>query len=235
MPRSPGKLSGTKWILVATGDFHDVPASTPFTLDIHEGTASGNGPCNQYHLPFTHDGEDVTTGPVASTRVACEPKLHTAEQRYFTKLEKVDTARTEGTEDQLVLSGPDDVRLVYDRADKDASDLEGEWNITNYPAAEALATPVKGTSPSLQFESDGTLQIRTGCNTSSSTWTADGHSLQISEPRSTLKHCSTPLGVDEQELRILDALPRVATAEVGTNDAVLLDDGGRALFVLKEK
>src|SRR5689334_5840729 len=71
IPRSPGDLVGTSWVLVTIGDSDAVPPETPFTLDIADGPASGAGPCNRYHLPFTHAGEDVTTGPIASTKVAC--------------------------------------------------------------------------------------------------------------------------------------------------------------------
>jgi putative lipoprotein len=117
VPRNPGDLVGTHWMLVATHDSDAVPASATFTLDIDAGTASGRGPCNRYHLAFTHDGSDVTTGPVASTKIACATPLAAAERAYFGALERVDHADREGTESQLVLTGPHDVRLVYDRAE----------------------------------------------------------------------------------------------------------------------
>ena len=233
IPRSPGNLVDTRWILVTIGDSDAVPKRTPFTLDIGDGTASGTGPCNRYHLPFTHDGEDVTTGPVASTKVACMDALLAAEQRYFAQLEKVDTARKEGTEDNLVLSGPDGVRLEYESADRPASDISGSWSIVNYTTPQALQTPVAGTKPTLDFHADGTLTINTGCNTGQSTWKADGTSLTVTAGSSTLKGCPEPPGLEEQEAAIFAALPRTATVELGTNDAVLLDRAGSALFVLE--
>lgn len=113
IPREPGDLAGTQWILVGTGDF-DPPMASDVTLDIADGTASGRGPCNSYNLPFTVDGTDLTTGPIASTKMACEGARNKAEADYFRMLEAVDEVHKEGTEDQLVLSGPDDVRLVYE-------------------------------------------------------------------------------------------------------------------------
>jgi heat shock protein HslJ len=234
IPRSPGDLVGTRWVLVTIGDSDAVPKSTPFTLDIGDGTASGTGPCNRYHLAFTHDGEDVTTGPVAATKVACEQPLLAAEQRYFADLEKVDTARKEGTEDNLVLSGPNSVRLEYVSADRPASDLTGSWSITNYAASNALRTPVQGTKPSLDFHSNGTLTVNTGCNTGSSTWKTDGTALTIAPVASTLKLCPEPPGLDAQEQAIFAALPKTASVELGRNDAVLLDGNGTSLFVLKQ-
>jgi heat shock protein HslJ len=235
VPRSPGDLVNTRWILVTTGDSDEVPASTPFTLDIADGTASGTGPCNRYQLPFSHEGEDVTTGAVASTRIACAQPLAAAEQRYFQQLEKVDTAQKQGTEDQLVLTGPHDIRLAYESADRSASDLAGTWDIVNYAAPNALTTPVKGTQPTLHFGSDDSLTIETGCNTGNSTWEANGQSLTIAAPRSTLKGCPTPAGLTQQESSIFTALPHTSTVDLGDRDAVLLDAAGSALFVLEKK
>ena len=231
----PGDLVGTRWILVTAGNSDPVPAEPPFTLDISDGTASGTGPCNRYHLPFTHDGEHVTTGPVASTRVACAEPLLTAEQRYFSKLEKVDTAKNEGTEDQLVLTGPDDVRLEYQSADRAASDITGTWSIVNYATRHALQTPLAGTHPTLDFHTDGTLSIETGCNNGSAMWKADGTSLTITTAAATLKGCGEPVGIAAQEAAMFDALPRTASVELGSTDAVLLDRAGSALFVLEKK
>src|SRR5262249_4029085 len=153
----------------------------------------------------------------------------------FEKLGKVDTARKEGTEDQLVLTGPDDIRLEYESANRDASDITGNWKIVNYAAANALKTPVKGTEPTLDFGSDGMLSIETGCNTGGASWKADGTSLTIAAPRSTLKGCSEPAGIAEQEAAIFTALPRTASVDLGKTDAVLFDRVGSALFVLDNK
>jgi len=117
VPQDPGDLQGTEWTLVATGDFDAVPASTPLTLEIDDGTASGAGPCNRYRMKFTNRGDDVTTGELASTKVACEPRKMRAEQRFFRDLQAVDTAEEQA--DRLILTGPNDVRLVFERAGDD--------------------------------------------------------------------------------------------------------------------
>jgi META domain len=58
-------------VLVATGDTDAVPPSRTVTLNVAEETASGSGPCNQFRLPFSVDGDELTTGPIAATKVAC--------------------------------------------------------------------------------------------------------------------------------------------------------------------
>jgi heat shock protein HslJ len=233
VPRDPGTLAGTKWILVATGNSEPVPRSTPFTLDIADRTASGTGPCNRFHLSFTQDGQDIRTGPVASTQVACAPALLAAEHSFFASLESVDTAQKEDTNDELVLTGPHDVRLVFDRAKRSADRLAGRWDIVNYARPDALTTPVPGTRPTLDFGDNHALTIETGCNTGHATWTASGHSLALTAPRATLKACAVPPGVEAQESAIFAALPRVRTVELARIDAVLLAADGSALFVLE--
>jgi heat shock protein HslJ len=120
VPREPGNLHGTEWVLVATGDSDAVPADLRSTLDIEDATASGRAPCNSYNLAFKVDGTDLVTGEIASTRKACPERVMRAENRYFRALAKADTVKKE--DDRLVLSGPDDTRLVYARPD-DVDDL----------------------------------------------------------------------------------------------------------------
>jgi heat shock protein HslJ len=111
-------------VLVATGESDGVADATPLTLDIGGDSASGTGPCNRYRVPFTHDGNDLTTGPLASTKKACAPRLMRAEDRFFRAIETADTVEKEG--DRLVLSGDDDDdRLVFARAERAKERCEG--------------------------------------------------------------------------------------------------------------
>ena len=117
VPQPPGDLQDTAWHLVAIGDTDAVPAPRQVTFVIDDGAASGKAPCNNYRMPFTNDGEDVTTGPLVATQVACAPRFARFERRFFRELEAVDTAEKQAQ--RLVLSGPDDVRLTFERDDDD--------------------------------------------------------------------------------------------------------------------
>jgi heat shock protein HslJ len=201
-------------------------------LDIGDGTASGAGPCNQFRLRFTVDGDDLTTGPIAGTKVACAPRIMRAEQRFFRALEKADTAQIES--DELVLTGPDDVRLAFAPAD-DSADLDGDWYVASVASDRGLEG-VHGSPPRLDFGSDGELTIDSGCDTGSATWTAEGRSLTIAAPRMTLKACDSPPGVMEREANLVTALSRVAESETANDTAVLLDrDGAIVLGLTRAK
>ena len=113
IPHDPGTLAGTSWTLVANDELFKITDANPVTLKIEQGTASGQGPCNSYNLSFVQDGDDITTGPVAGTMMACPQPQMDAEAKYFAALDAVDTATMEN--DRLVLSGPDDVSLAFAR------------------------------------------------------------------------------------------------------------------------
>jgi heat shock protein HslJ len=113
IPRDTGTLAGTEWKLVANEELFEITDANPVTLNIEQGTASGRAPCNSYNLSFVQDGDDITTGPVAGTKMACPQDQMDAEAKYFAALDAVDTAALEN--DRLVLTGPDEVLLVFAR------------------------------------------------------------------------------------------------------------------------
>jgi heat shock protein HslJ len=235
VPQNPGDLNGTEWYLVGTGIFHAAAPATPMTLRFEERTASGNGPCNIFHLPFTHTGDKVTTGTLASTKRACAPALMAAEHYLFNALEAVDTAEKESG--QLVLTGPGDVRLVFAPAHDTADQLAGTWDIVSYATATAVTTPIVGTKPTVAFDANGTLAIDTGCNLGHSTWIAVSSTVEIAVPATTNKLCISPTGIMEQEASIFAALPRAHRVEIShlplSHDAaVLLDAAGLTVLVL---
>jgi len=229
-PSGSNSLTGTHWLLVSTNAAPTVPATTPFTIQFDATTASGAGPCNRYHLPFKVEGSTVTAGPVGATQIACARPLLTAEQHYFAALEKINALQMQDT--QLVLTGPDSTRLVYAKADAAAEKLVGKWDIASYATPNAIISPVPGTKPTMDFNADGHVAIATGCNTASTTWKTDGTALTFGPAASTLMACEKPAGLHEQESAIFAALPRVASVELGRNNAVLLSKEGTILFDL---
>jgi heat shock protein HslJ len=234
VPYGPGDLAGTEWLLVATGDHDGVPARATATLRVGDGEATGTGPCNRYRVPFEQDGtdgEDVTTGPVVATQQAC-PGLERAERRFFQALEIVDTAALES--DALVLSGPRDTRLVFERAEDAADAVEGEWHVVSVATEDALVSVLPGTEPRLDFSDDGTVGIQPGCNVATAQWQGRGRrGLSITAPGATLKACEEPAGVMEQEAAILVALERTARVDGAGDALVLLDADDTTTLVLE--
>ncbi|ROR95973.1 META domain-containing protein [Salana multivorans] len=96
------------WVLA------DDPA---ITLEVTEtGQVSGSGGCNTYMTTVTRDEAtgDLTFGPAASTRMACEQAVMDAEHAYLTRLETVTRGTVDGA--SLVLGTSDGDELVFTSA-----------------------------------------------------------------------------------------------------------------------
>ena len=87
------------------------------TLELQGDAASGQGPCNTYRATLSIDGDDLAVTDVGTTMRACEPRAMDAEATYISALEAVTTGEVDG--DDLVLTGPEGVRLVFDAYDDD--------------------------------------------------------------------------------------------------------------------
>jgi heat shock protein HslJ len=95
-PSGPLDLDDTVWLLVSylspEGTSYTVPSAVTPTLAFADGTASGSGGCNTFSSPYELTGEDLTMGPVASTKIACEEPIASVENAYFAALDVVNKA-----------------------------------------------------------------------------------------------------------------------------------------------
>jgi len=96
-PQAAVTLVGTPWNVVNYNNGNQatvsVVAGSVITLQFAaEGTVSGNASCNEYHGSFTTDGDTVTVGPLATTRMACQSEqLNAQETQYLTALQNAAT------------------------------------------------------------------------------------------------------------------------------------------------
>jgi len=102
----PITLAGTTWsatgVNTGTGAVTSLVAGTTVTAVFgDDGTISGNAGCNTYNGTYEVSGKDLTIGPLATTRMACEPDVSTQEANYLAALGRVTTYTIRG--DQLEL------------------------------------------------------------------------------------------------------------------------------------
>jgi heat shock protein HslJ len=102
----PITLTGTTWsatgINTGTGAVSSLVAGTTVTaVFADDGTLSGNAGCNTYNGTYEVTGTKMTIGPLATTRMACEPDVSTQEANYLAALGRVTTYTIRG--DQLEL------------------------------------------------------------------------------------------------------------------------------------
>ncbi len=76
-------LEGKTWISTAFNDGHNLVSLLPDTqisAEFKDGNISGLGGCNNYHGAFKQDGEKLSFGPLAATKMACLEPIGLLEQ-----------------------------------------------------------------------------------------------------------------------------------------------------------
>jgi heat shock protein HslJ len=73
-------LAGSEWGPFGGGD--------QFIQFGAEGKVSGHSGCNRYFGPYQTSGKRLRLGPLASTKMACDPEHNALEQRWFRTLDR---------------------------------------------------------------------------------------------------------------------------------------------------
>lgn len=89
-PYKPAGLAGT-WTATGINNGKQAVVSvmngtTVTAIFGADGSLSGNGGCNTYNSTYKVDGDKITIGPVAATRMACDQAVMDQEQAYFSAL-----------------------------------------------------------------------------------------------------------------------------------------------------
>lgn len=101
-------FGGTSWTVVGynngQGAVVSVMARTELTADFGaDGQLAGNAGCNSYNAAYSTDGDSISIGPVASTRMFCaEPEgVMDQEAQYLAALSTASTYSISGTSLEL--------------------------------------------------------------------------------------------------------------------------------------
>ena len=90
-PVTSVQLVGTQWTLssiVSGSTASSVPDGVEATLVLaSDGTASGSGGCNAFHGTYQTSGNELTFGPLASTKKLCADDVMSVEQSYLSALQ----------------------------------------------------------------------------------------------------------------------------------------------------
>lgn len=231
LPDLQTELEAQEWVLDASDSSVELPDGASATLNVDGETTNGVGPCNSYSGPFVLDGDSVEIGPLAGTLIACEQPLMDAQDAFTGALEAVDTV--EITDDRLVLTGPDDVRLAFGALDRYQA-LVGDWGVVNLATPDAVTGPIDGTEPTVSFADDGTVSATTGCNDGSGEWQLEGDALSIGPLAATFRTCDSPEGIMDQEAALFAALDETAQMSIAGDTLTLLREDGTITLVLTQ-
>lgn len=106
-------LSGTAWVMARLNGELPVEGST-LTLSFEDGKLGGSAGCNSFGGEYQVSGEQLTTGEIASTLMACmDDGVMVQESLYLAVLGSAQSFTLTGSE--LRISTPEGGELVFTR------------------------------------------------------------------------------------------------------------------------
>jgi heat shock protein HslJ len=115
-PIQAAPLAGTNWAMTFYNNGKDgfvsaLEGATVTAVFNADGTVNGSAGCNNFTGAYKVEGDNITIGPLASTRKACpEPGVMEQETAYLAALESAATLKIRG--DQLELARADGARAA---------------------------------------------------------------------------------------------------------------------------
>lgn len=226
-----GSLTGQAWYLATMDGAAVDPSLGTSATFAEDGTVSGSGGCNQYNAGYAADGTSISIGPIAATRMACEPAVSTAENEFFTAMEAAVGYVVSG--DTLVISMGDGSVLEFTTGvaptpsaaptagasaapTAGASSIAtggivGSWQMTEF-AGQSL--PGGLLDISITFADDGTFTGNGGCNEYSGTWTLTGTTIALKDFVPGTENTTCDITTKGLEDAFFSLVPFLDTAEL---------------------
>jgi heat shock protein HslJ len=85
--QQPVNLTGTQWTLEEFGGKPVIEHSKATLAFLQAGRVSGNGSCNRFMGPAEMTGDKIKLGPLAGTKMMCDPGASDQETAYLKALE----------------------------------------------------------------------------------------------------------------------------------------------------
>lgn len=207
-------LADTSWTLSSLSG--QLPlAGTTITLQFGaDGSVSGSDGCNRFTTTFTTTDSSIRIRRPASTMMACPEAVGNQANAFQSALIAADEYEVRGN--QLTLFEDSQVSATFIVASQQLAGTQ--WQVLAYNnGREAVTSLLLGTDITVEFQEDGQVAGNAGCNDFFGPFeTADG-TITIGALGATMRACSDPAGVMQQEAEFLAALESAATYTVEGN------------------
>lgn len=202
-------LTGSEWILTALEAqpvIAEAPITVAFTDELEVGGTAG---CNTYSGSYEVDGDTISFGLMATTRVACPQPIMEQEASYLAVLDRTQTYAVTG--DVLTLYGPGGQELAIFAVE--SQDLAGTaWSVITYnTGTQAVRTVVPDTAITAAFDEGGQIAGNASCSDYSGPYVTEDGAITIGPLAATEQFCE---GLAEQEAQYLAALQSASTYRV---------------------
>jgi heat shock protein HslJ len=224
------QLAGTRWTLDVSGLAVDDASSVSSWIAFERAHVSGNDGCNAFSGSYQADGSNLTFGPLAGTRKACDGPAEAVSRHVTTALGRVRTYEiAAGTLRMYDASGA--AVLTYAA---EAEGIEGSWTVISVLYDDAIRSVVADTEPTADFSADGKIGGSTGCNDFDGPYTLQGTKLDIGPLNATDKACPTK-DASRQEAGYLAALESAVRIERAGPQLTLFNAKGQMAVTLARK
>jgi heat shock protein HslJ len=110
---SAADLVGSEWRPLRIETLAVSPEASLFVQFKSAGKLAGHGGCNRFFGQYKISGNEISIGPIGSTRMACAESVMTLEMAFFSALEGAKSFRREKTKLMLFnASGKEQASLV---------------------------------------------------------------------------------------------------------------------------
>ncbi len=205
-------LTGKVWLGTALLGRAPVPGTDLTSEFTSAGNVSGSGGCNRYSGTFTSSVSAIQISSIASTQMACAPKIMAQESIFLKALASARSYSVSGGKLTLKASGG---RTLVTFGVQSQLLAGTSWNVLAYNnGKQAVESVIAATKLTAAFAKDGNLSGFAGCNDYAATYTGAPPKISIAKVSSTRKECATPNGVMAQESQYLTALSTAVTSRI---------------------
>jgi heat shock protein HslJ len=187
-PQTDPRLVGVvwKWFEFESPDGEKILPSDPnqYTVEfMTDGTLRVKADCNSGNGRFSADGANIDIEVQAMTLAACPPGSYS--DQFVTGLNSVTVYGFDG--DVLLMDLPMDSGTIRfsespptTQPPQGDPNLVGTWNWTEFrsPSGETIVVPAPG-QYTVEFTSNGTVNVKADCNNGNGAYTADGNNINI--------------------------------------------------------
>ena len=229
---NPADLEGGSWMLITAVGTAAELGVVDISLTFDGGAITGSSGVNSLMGEYdAKRGGQISFSNLGGTKMGAEPELMAAEQAFIAALGAVDAFAFE--ESALVLTGPEGLKLTFEKMEM--GEVDGTaWVVAGIvDAAGNLATPIEGSSLTLEFDGAGTVQGSSGVNTFSGPYTVSENTVEVGELATTLI-AAVDEALNTQETQMLSAL-RAAKSWMITDDILELYDANDQLVLMAVK
>jgi heat shock protein HslJ len=226
------QLAGKDFVSVAVTDGgapRPLAPGTSITMAFTPTDVSGNAGCNHYGGTYRIENGLLRADNLGMTAMGCDPERDAQDVWLLRLLGSKPAISLIGTD--LTLTSGSIVITLRDReiVEPDSELVGTTWQLDGVIAGDAVSSLPAEPIATLVFRADGTIEVNTGCNRGSGTWSAVAGGIDLGPVLLTKMACQKdPATLESAVLGVLEA-DSIAAAIEGPR--LTLQAGGRGLIL----